>query len=104
MSRAAARRSKPQASERPALHLVPENEPAVIWAEYPRVEPGDYPAYCKWAKWYWDPASIGGAAFFVSTFLKMVKMVRLEPFQCGSTAVPGKGPPLAGAHSTYRHG
>ncbi len=55
MSRAAARRDKPQASELPALHLVPENEPAVQWAEYPRIVPGDYRAYCKRAKWYWEP-------------------------------------------------
>jgi hypothetical protein len=55
MSRAAARKSNPQASERPALHLVPETEPAVEWAEYLRIEPGDYSAYCKRAKWYWEP-------------------------------------------------
>jgi hypothetical protein len=55
VSRAAARRSKPKPSERPALHLVSENEHAVKWAEYPRIEPGDYPAYCKRAKWYWEP-------------------------------------------------
>jgi len=51
-----ARRDRAVASaERPALHLVPENEPAVKWAEYPRIEPGVYPAYCKRAKWYWEP-------------------------------------------------
>jgi hypothetical protein len=30
------------------------DEPEVEWGEYPRIEPGDYPAYCLRAKWYWD--------------------------------------------------
>ena len=55
MSRAAAKRNEAEARELPALHLVRENEPAVEWADYPRLEPGDYPAYCKRAKWYWEP-------------------------------------------------
>ena len=42
-------------AELSALHLVPESELAVKWADYPRIEPGDYPAYCKRAKWYWEP-------------------------------------------------
>jgi hypothetical protein len=28
---------------------------AVTWAEYARLEPGEYPAYCVWAKAYRDP-------------------------------------------------
>ena len=55
MSRGAVKRNGAESRERPALHLVRENEPAVEWADYPRLEPGDYPAYCKRAKWYWDP-------------------------------------------------
>ena len=35
--------------------LVNENEPAVDWPEYPRIEPGNYPAYCKRGHWYWEP-------------------------------------------------
>jgi hypothetical protein len=31
-------------------------EPGVVWGEYDRLEPGDYPAFCKRAKWYWDPS------------------------------------------------
>lgn len=45
----------PGRAEQPAIHLVPENEPAVQWPEYPRIEPGNYSAYCKRAKWYWEP-------------------------------------------------
>jgi len=30
-------------------------EPEVIWNEYPLIEQGSYPAYCKTAKWYWEP-------------------------------------------------
>jgi hypothetical protein len=37
------------------LRLVKENEPAVEWGEYPRIEPGVYPGYCKRAQWYWEP-------------------------------------------------
>jgi hypothetical protein len=32
-----------------------DNEPSVEWTEYPRIEPGEYPAYCRRAHWYWDP-------------------------------------------------
>jgi len=35
--------------------LVNEEEPSVTWADYPRIKPGDYPAYCKKAHWYWEP-------------------------------------------------
>jgi hypothetical protein len=35
--------------------LVRESEPAVNWADYPRIAPGVYPAYCKKAHWYWEP-------------------------------------------------
>jgi hypothetical protein len=30
-------------------------EPNVAWADYVRLEPGTYQAYCKLAKWYQDP-------------------------------------------------
>ena|ERR1017187_31507 len=36
--------------------LVRNTEPEIEWREYPRIEPGTYPAYCKWAKRYRDPA------------------------------------------------
>lgn len=29
---------------------------AIEWAEYPRIHPGEYLAYCAWAKKYYDPA------------------------------------------------
>jgi hypothetical protein len=32
-----------------------QGESAVDWSSYPRLMPGNYPAYCKRAKWYWDP-------------------------------------------------
>lgn len=31
------------------------HEHAIEWREYPRITPGEYSAYCKWAKQYWDP-------------------------------------------------
>jgi hypothetical protein len=55
MSRTASRRNEQPARERPTLRLVGDNEPAVEWQEYPRIQPGEYPAYCTWAKWYWEP-------------------------------------------------
>jgi hypothetical protein len=54
MNRTALRRNEQPARERHTLRLVGNNEPAVEWTEYPRIKPGDYPAYCAWAKWYWD--------------------------------------------------
>src|ERR1019366_4314046 len=36
--------------------LVSPPEPEIEWREYPRIEPGTYAAYCKWAKRYRDPA------------------------------------------------
>ncbi len=30
-------------------------EPDIEWREYPLIESRDYPAYCRWAKWYRDP-------------------------------------------------
>ena len=36
--------------------LVRNTELEIEWREYPRIEPGTYPAYCKWAKRYRDPA------------------------------------------------
>lgn len=35
--------------------LVRQSEPAVQWPHYDRIEPGIYPAYCRWAKHYRDP-------------------------------------------------
>jgi hypothetical protein len=34
--------------------LVPPSEPAIQWRDYDRIEPGTYPAYCRWAKQYRD--------------------------------------------------
>jgi len=33
------------------LHVV---EPAAGWPDYPRIAPGEYPAYCRGATWYQD--------------------------------------------------
>lgn len=30
-------------------------EPRIEWVEYPRIEPGEYSAYCTWVKQYRDP-------------------------------------------------
>jgi hypothetical protein len=30
-------------------------DPAVTWSNYPRINPGEYQAYCRFAKWYRDP-------------------------------------------------
>ena len=103
MSRAAARRSKPQASERPALHLVPENEPAVKWAEYLRIEPG-LPGILQAGKVVLGTRLQTVSCILLFDVLKEGKILRLEPFRFGSTAVPGNGPRLAGAHSTYQRG
>ena len=54
VSRASAA-GKAHSQKRLGPELVNENEPAVTWADYPRIEPGDYPAYCKRAHWYWEP-------------------------------------------------
>lgn len=40
----------------PRPHLVSEAEPEIGWPEYPRIEPGDYLAYCNTARVYHDPA------------------------------------------------
>ena len=45
---------KPQTPRR-RLVLVPRSEPAIQWRDYDRIEPGVYPAYCRWAKIYRDP-------------------------------------------------
>jgi hypothetical protein len=37
------------------LKLVNRSEPEIEWAEYPRIVPGVYLAYCCWAKQYRDP-------------------------------------------------
>lgn len=44
-----------QAKRESVLRLVGKEEPRVHWADYPRLEPGDYTAYCAWSRWYWDP-------------------------------------------------
>jgi hypothetical protein len=49
------RNKKHRGSDQPSLHLALHNEPSVEWSDYPRIVPGDYPAYCKRAHWYWDP-------------------------------------------------
>jgi hypothetical protein len=55
MSRAAQRCGEAQVGKRPGLHLVREVGPEAEWPDYPRIAPGEYPAYCKRAKWYRDP-------------------------------------------------
>jgi hypothetical protein len=59
VSRTAERRRRSCVAEASVLHLVhqmeDENEPVVTWSDYLRIEPGDYPAYCKKAHWYWEP-------------------------------------------------
>jgi hypothetical protein len=40
----------------PLPKLMPNNEPAIEWREYARIEAGTYPACCKWAKRYRDLA------------------------------------------------
>jgi hypothetical protein len=35
--------------------LLPQGEPEIGWQNYDRIEPGVYPAYCRWAKHYRDP-------------------------------------------------
>jgi hypothetical protein len=39
----------------PGPVLVPRAEPEIQWRDYDRIEPGIYPAYCRWAKHYRDP-------------------------------------------------
>jgi hypothetical protein len=79
---------------------VTEAEPSVDWVHYPRVEPGSYSAYCKHAKWYFDPG-----------FKRWTCIVRFEVFQQDDTSslgvIPlwlnggrGKGP-ATGRRSKY---
>jgi hypothetical protein len=35
--------------------LLPRAEPEIQWRDYDRIEPGIYPAFCRWAKHYRDP-------------------------------------------------
>lgn len=37
-----------------SLKLVSDLEPEIEWSDYPHIEPGVYPAYCKFAKIYFD--------------------------------------------------
>jgi hypothetical protein len=39
--------------ENPARKREAEHE--IEWREYPLIESREYPAYCRWAKWYRDP-------------------------------------------------
>jgi hypothetical protein len=32
-----------------------QEEITSTWGDYPRIEPGNYPAYCRSAEWYRDP-------------------------------------------------
>jgi hypothetical protein len=43
----------PTANKDPARNR--RAEPEIEWREYPRIPPGEYPAYCEWAKHYRDP-------------------------------------------------
>lgn len=43
-------------SATPRPHLVSEAEPEIRWADYARIEPGEYLAYCRTARVYRDPA------------------------------------------------
>jgi hypothetical protein len=35
--------------------LVQRDEPEIEWRDYPRIQPGSYFVYCRWAKQYRDP-------------------------------------------------
>jgi hypothetical protein len=35
--------------------ILPRGETEIQWRDYDRIEPGVYPAYCRWAKHYRDP-------------------------------------------------
>jgi hypothetical protein len=47
--------SKITAVRHPRPKLVHREEPEIEWSDYPRIEPGEYRAYCKAARWYFDP-------------------------------------------------
>lgn len=34
--------------------LVSQEEPEISWRDYPRIEPGEYSAYCQWGTRYYD--------------------------------------------------
>jgi hypothetical protein len=84
----------------PRLRLVREEEPAVDWANYPRIEPRVYSAYCKKAHWYWDPG-------FKRWTCLMLFDVLTEDLQSSLATVPmwmngGSGDgPRAGLRSIY---
>jgi hypothetical protein len=44
----------PQRQLGPVL-VLPQAEPAIQWRDYARIEPGVYPAYCRWGRHYRDP-------------------------------------------------
>jgi hypothetical protein len=49
-------RRKERATSPPGeLQIVSRGQPAVEWRNYPRIQPGDYSAYCRKARWYWEP-------------------------------------------------
>lgn len=39
----------------PVCELFEKSTPEVGWKEYLRIEPGEYAAYCKAARWYFEP-------------------------------------------------
>jgi hypothetical protein len=43
----------PKSTNGPARERRAETE--IEWKEYPRIPPGEYPAYCEWGKHYKDP-------------------------------------------------
>jgi hypothetical protein len=44
-----------QGGKVPGPTLVRGHEPEIEWRDYPRIQPGSYFAYCRWAKQYRDP-------------------------------------------------
>lgn len=36
-------------------YILARCEPEIEWRDYPRIQPGSYPAYCRFAKHYRDP-------------------------------------------------
>src|SRR5439155_22593753 len=45
--------SQPAKFHRP--QLLRKSEPDITWRDYPRIEPGEYKAYCRKAETYRDP-------------------------------------------------
>jgi hypothetical protein len=49
------KRNPMRLQEDSGLTLVQRDEPEIEWREYPRIRPGSYFAYCRWARHYRDP-------------------------------------------------